>query len=107
MKFAPECNCVNSSSLQLSRERLQFTVRIRERFVTVLGHDDLPAAHAEFESFEPRRNAANPFIRVVQAAQCMWMMSLVQPRRVQQHVKSSQRPLGLIGPECCEPQRAT
>src|SRR5882757_3065981 len=96
MKFAPKRDRVDSRALQLSRERLQFPVSIRERLVPVFRYNDLPAPHPNFKSLEPRRDASNRFVSIVQAPQRMWMMSRVKPGRVQQHVESPERALGLL-----------
>src|ERR1700722_18761234 len=96
MKFASERDRVDSRPLQLFCERLQFAVRICQRLIAVLRHNDLSASHSDFKSLEPRRDRSNGLVSVVQTSQCVWMVSLVQPRRIQQDVESPQRSLRFI-----------
>ena len=89
MKLSRKRDRVNPGALQFSCQRLQFAARIRHRLVAVFRHNKLPVSDTDFEALQSRRNPSNRLIGFIQTSQRVRMVSFVQARCVQQHLKSS------------------
>src|SRR5580700_10306009 len=102
MKLPGKCDRVNPSALQLLRKRSQFTARIGQWLLSVLGHNNLPTTDSNLESLQSRRNAPNRFVGIIQTPQSVRVVSFVEPGRVEQYLEAPYCAFGLVGLRCRE-----
>src|SRR5205814_4340567 len=97
MEFLQEGQRVDSSALQVDRQRLHLSARIRQVGVADSWRHQAAAFHSNLQSAQKFRHAADGIVSAVQAIEPEWMILFVKTLRPLQQMQIAKCMLNFAG----------